>query len=269
MSRDYDQSGIGPNVELGKRGPRVKNNSNVVELRNQADDDFAVLRAGTPVGDDDVVTKGYLETRADIAVTGQINGGSPPAVGTLGTIYLCTTSGGVYTEGYLYRSDGSSWVELVPTTGLKVSVTVALSGGNIEFTADHIYLWDEEGGSWVDVGPAPQGTAIVKTARATLVHTDTGENAVVTVPANAIITKVLVNITQIWDGSNVTLEIGDASDPDRLLATAANDLAKLGVCKVDLAHLYGSQTVVNATITNNGDTPSQGQALVVVHYDIV
>lgn len=270
MSKNHQLSGIGPNVELGKQGPRVKNSSGVAEFRNQADNAYAVVRAASPVADSDVVTKGYLETRADIAVTAQLNGGSPPAAGTTGLVYMCTTSGGVYTEGYLYRDNGSSLVEIVPTTGLKISVTVALTGGNLEFSADHVYLWDEEGTNWIDVGPSPQGTALVKSARATVSYTDTGVNAIVTVPANAMITKVSVLVSQIWDGSNVTLEVGDAADPDRLITAAAVDLLKAEVfADPGLEYLYGSQTAVNVTITNNGDTPTQGQATVLVQYDIV
>lgn len=87
-------------------------------------------------------------------VTGQINGGSPPAPAVSSTIYICTTAGGVYQLNYLYQSDGSSWVELSLTEGLLMVVTDELTGGTVEFAADRIYLWDADGLVWVELGGA-------------------------------------------------------------------------------------------------------------------
>jgi hypothetical protein len=268
-SKHYELTGIGTNVELGKRGPRLKNSSGVIEHRNQADDGYVIVRGGHPVNDNDLVTKFYLETRADVRVTGQIDGGSPPAAGTPGRVFICTTAGGVYTLGYLYRDDGAQWVEIVPAEGLTVVVTDDLSGGTEEYTGDHAYLWDEDTTSWIDLGPSVSAVGVVKTARANFTYSDVGANLVVTAPANAVITKVILNVTQAWDASGVSAEVGDATDPDRHMSADGNDLAKVGVYVVDCGYLYGVSTAVNLTLANNGGTPTQGQARVIVHYDIL
>ena len=48
--------------QIGKAGPNIKNNSGVVEIRDTNDSAFAILRAsGSPVGDNDLITKLYFE----------------------------------------------------------------------------------------------------------------------------------------------------------------------------------------------------------------
>lgn len=268
-SKHYELSGVSSDVELGKRGPRLKVESGTIAHRNQDDDAYVIARGAHPVDDNDLVTKYYLETRADVRVTGQIDGGSPPAAGTAGRIFICTTAGGAYTLGYLYRDDGTQWVEIVPGEGLVIAVTDALTGGTDEYEADHLYIWDADNTEWDDLGPSPTPTSTVKTARLSIVYTDTGANLVVNIPANAIVTKVMLNVTQAWDDSNPTVEVGDATDADRLMTALGNDLAKVGLYVVDAGYLYGAATDVNITLADNTGTPTQGQARVVIQYDLV
>lgn len=270
MSKNYHLDGIGLNVEIGKRGPRIKGDySGAIDHRNQADDAFVIVRGDHPVGDNDLVTKQYLETRANVIVTGQIDGGSPPAAGTPGRIFICTTAGGAYTLKYLYRDNGTSWDEIVPVEGMIISVTDALTGGTDEYEADHLYLWDADGSTWVDLGPAPVVTSVVRSARLTFDYTDTGANLIVTVPVNAIVTKVLLNVTQAWDDVLPYVEVGDATDPDRLMESSCSDLMKVGLYVADCFYLYGSSTAINVTLDNNTGIPTQGQATIIVQYDLV
>jgi hypothetical protein len=268
-SKHYELSGIDSNVEIGKRGPRVKDNSGAVEFRNQADDDFVVVRGADPVAANDFVTKRYMETRASVYVTGQIDGGSPPAAGTPGRVFICTTTGGGYTINYLYWDNGVTWDEIIPAEGQVVSVTDELSGGTVEFTGDHLYLWDADGSTWVDLGPTPAAQEVVKSSRLAFDYADVGVNLIVNVPANAIVTKVILNVTQAWDVNQPYVEVGDAADADRLMQSKGNDLAKVGVQVTDAGYLYGVATDVNVTLSNDGGTPTQGQAIIVVHYDLI
>lgn len=268
MSKNYHLDGVGANLELGKRGPRIKDNSGVIEHKNQADDGFVIVRGDHPVDDNDLVTKRYLETRANVIVTGQIDGGSPPSPGTPGRIYICTTAGGTYNLKSLYRDTGSSWEEIVPIEGMVISITDDLTGGTDEYLGDHLYMWDADGSTWVDLGPSPAESGVVKTKRITIDYTDVGANLIVTVPANAIATKVMVNVTQVWNSPLPTIEVGDATDPDRLMEAKDSDLNKVGLYVADCFYLYGSATAINITLANNAATPSQGQLTVIVQYDL-
>jgi hypothetical protein len=267
-SKHYDVVGIGSNVELGKGGPRVKDNAGVVEIKNNADNALAVIRGASPVGDDDLVTKRYMETRAQVFVTGQINGGAPPAV-VNGAIYICTTAGGAYTLKRLYRGEGGSWVDVFggnPPEGLTMKVTDALSGGTDEYSADHIYVWDEDGTTWVDVGPDPTGTNNTKTARVSLTHLNTGANNIGSaLPNNAVVLRVTAYVDQIFDGTTPVLEVGDAGDADRHMTTAENDLLTVGKYITDTYHLVTANNQLLATLTIGG-VPTQGSVHIIVEY---
>ena len=61
MSKKYDLTGLGANVELAKGGVRVKANSGQVEFKNAADDAMVKVKALDGTASDDVVTKSQLD----------------------------------------------------------------------------------------------------------------------------------------------------------------------------------------------------------------
>lgn len=264
-SHDYGMVGIGPNVELGKDGVRVKDNAGVLEARDNADANYVIMRGGHPVGENDLVTLRYLRTRADVRVTGQIDGGSPPAAGTPGRVFICTTAGGVYNLKSLYYDNGATWEEIVPGEGLTIQVTDDLTGGTDEYVADHHYIWDADGSTWLDLGPNPGETETVKGKPITLLHTDIGANLIKNVPSGAYAVRVKVNVTQVFDGTNPYLEVGDAADPDRHMTSTQQNLGKVGLYKTEALYLYGVATDVNATLTIGG-APTQGQCVVMLEW---
>jgi hypothetical protein len=264
-SKNYGQNGVGSTVELGKAGPKIKNSSGVIEHRNNADDAYAIARGAHPVGDNDFVTKFYMETKANVYASGQIDGGSPPAAGTPGRIFICTTAGGAYTLKYLYRDDGSDWdEEIVPVEGMIISITDALTGGTDEYLADHLYLWNEDASSWVDIGPGAAASEVVKSSPLQFDYTDSGANLIKNVPSGSRIIEVMVNVTQVFDGTTPTAEVGDVSDSDRFMITDEIDLETVGLYTAKNLYLYGASTDVNLTLTVSG--ASQGQATVLLTY---
>lgn len=60
--KNFGLVGIGDNVQLGKAGPRLKVNSNVVEARNASDSALAIVRGANAVTSSDLVTLAQLET---------------------------------------------------------------------------------------------------------------------------------------------------------------------------------------------------------------
>jgi len=101
------------------------------------------------------VSQTWLDSHVGVAVTGQINGGSPPAAGVADRIYLCTTAGGSYTLKYLYRDTGSAWEEIVPVSAQIIGVEIDLAGGTDEYAANTAYMWDVNGATWAIIGPVP------------------------------------------------------------------------------------------------------------------
>lgn len=255
-TKNYGLVGVGSSVELGKGGARIKSTGGVVEARNTGDSAYAILRGAHPVDENDLVTLRYLKTKGDVAVTGQINGGAPPAAGTPGRVFICTTTGGTYTVNYLYYDDGSAWVEVVPSNGQSMVVTVDLTGGAVEFLGDNAYLWDLETTSWVNIGPAVSSHSKQLQQRTVdIAYTDSGAlNVGAAVSANGRVLSVYINVTQVFNGTVPTLIVGDAGDTDRFVLTTEVDLKTVGVYKLDMAHLYSVSTQVIATIAPDGST---------------
>lgn len=265
QSKHYGVTGLSGNVELGKGGPRLKDNGGVVEHRNSADSGFAIVRGDHPVGENDLVTKKFLETRADVRVTGQINGGSPPVV-VPGAVYIVTTAGGSYALKELYYGGASSWEPIPVFEGLRIAITDALTGGTDEYLSDRVYMWDEDGSTWINVGPLPSIPGMVRHERVTIAYGDTGDNNLGSpVPTNGIVEMVTVNVTQAFNGTTNELKIGDAGDDDRHMTVVEVDLETVGKYVVHLYHRYGADTQVLANLAITG-TPTAGQCDIVMNW---
>lgn len=264
-SHRYDLDGIAATVELGKEGPKLKSEESgaVIGARNNADDAYVRIKAGSATADDDVITKKYFETHSALSVTGQIDGGSPPAAGTVGRVFIVTTAGGGYALNELYRDNGASWDKITVTDGMRITITQDLSGGTITFSGDHVYLWDEATSAWLDVGRV-SGRKSFRHQEVSLGFADTGDNNVGDpVPAGSYITEMKVNVTQVFDGTNPTLIVGDDADADRFMESIHVNLKKVGIYTVDLMYLYGAEKQVLANLAIGG-VPSTGQCVVMM-----
>jgi len=84
-----------------------------------------------------------------------------------------------------------------------------------------------------------------------------------TVPATAIIRRVLVNITSAYP-VGATMAIGDSGITNRLMSTGSIDLQTVGIYETSgIIHQYGSDTPITATI---GGTPGFGNAQVYIDF---
>lgn len=279
-TKAYGVSGISGNVELGKGGPRLKDDSGVIEARNTGDDDYAIMRGGSPIGDNDLVTKQYLEAYGAPVVIGNIYDSGGPAStqftgsGQEGAIAICNETVAPFTENILYRLDTwdtdvdtSDWTPITPTEGMRISMTDASSGGSTAYTADHIYMWDEDGSTWIDMGPSAAVSKVVKTERVALVFGSSGTLAIGSaIPAGSRVHKVIINVTTAFDGTTPTATVGDSSDPDRLLTDPEVDLTAVGTYVADCYYAYGSNTQTNVTYV--ADSSTAGAAEVEVLFSI-
>jgi len=264
--KNYEQTGIGSVVELGKGGAKIKENSGTVEIKNNTDTAFVKLRAAHPVDLNDVVTLQYLKTKGDVVVTGQINGGSPPAAGVAGRVYVCTTTGGGYTIKKLYLDNGVTWEDVGPDEGISIAVTDALTGGALEFTADHAYLWDADASTWVDIGPSSIGiSGTVQCRTVNLAFDSSGSiNIGAALPANATALRVSINVTQAFNGTAPTVTVGDIGDTDRLMTAVGNNLKDATLFVAENSYLYSLSTQL--TVTYVASASGSGAAQIIVHY---
>lgn len=264
-SRHWDITGVSEDLQLGIGGPRLIDDAGVVKVRNLTNTDYARLKAAPPTDENDVVTLKYLRTRADVVVTGQINGGAPPAAGVQGRVFICTTTGGGYLVNRLYYDTGVAWEIIPEIEGLVIRISDALSGGAVEFLADHIYLWDADGAAWVDGGPSTLTLSGVLQRRSVdLAYTDAGVvNVGSALPANARVLGVKLGVTQAFNGAGPTLTVGDAGDADRFMTVDQCDLTEASVQVTDTSHLYSLSTQVTATLSAAGASAGMVNLIVI------
>jgi hypothetical protein len=282
MSKNYGINGLGALVELSKGGANLKNNAGVLEARNNADSAMAIMRGADPVSATDFVTKQYLEAAGAIAVIGNIydSGGSTPAstqftgAGQEGAIAICNESVGSFTDTYLYRLDTwntdvatSTWTEIVPSEGNSMAITDTTSGGSPTYTAEHMYIYDADGGTWVDVGSAYTADAITKSFRAALVFGTSSPLAIGTPAANSIVTQVMVDVTEAFDGTAPTLNVGTAGTADLYMDETEIDLTTIGTYIVDIYKLDGGGTAAQAVYVP--DSSAAGAATILFKYELI
>lgn len=93
MSKDYGLTGVGSPLEVTKGGAKLKNNSGVLESRNNADDAYAILRAADGSASNDVVNKGQLDAAVASDSFSTVAGDSGSAIADSATDTLTIVGG--------------------------------------------------------------------------------------------------------------------------------------------------------------------------------
>ena len=274
--KKYGLSGIGSNVELGKDGLRIKDTGSRIEFRDNTDSNLVPIRAATPVTDDDVVTKGYLEKNAEIKVTGEIydntgitgNSGTP----TVGQIFIAKDTVGFAVANRLYRaitttpiasaSLGTDFEEIIPPEGLRIGVSDAFTNGGFPLEADHVYIWDADAGEWSDIGPAAAVTDVVKSKKATIGTAAT--TLIVQAPAGSSGVKVIFKVTTPYSGGT-SITIGNSGAQDNIMTSNEIKENQAGVYIAEAFVEYAVATDINVYISGS---PAAGAAVLEFEYAV-
>lgn len=109
---------------------------------------------------------------------------------------------------------------------------------------EHFVISVGESGPRGEEGPA--GTGAVELAFA---WGDASPRTIETVTSGKLVYGVQLHIDTAFNGSGAELTVGDAADPDRLMAAAQNDPTAAGTYTSAPVHRYGADTAVLLTIT--------------------
>lgn len=272
--KKYGLSGVGSNVELGKDGLRIKDTGSRIEFRDATDSNLVPIRAGNPLTDDDVITKGYLEKTAEIAVSGEIYDDTGitgvPGTPTVGQIFIAKDTVGFATVNRLYRAItteaiasavlGTDMEEIIPPEGLRITVTDSLPNGGFTLEADHVYVWDEDGGTWVDIGPAPTQVDVVKSKKISVNTTAT--QLIQNAPAGSTGLRVAFRVTTPYSGGT-SITIGDSGDNANIMASNEIKENQAGVYIAEAFVEYSVATDVNVYISGS---PGAGAGVLEFQY---
>lgn len=256
--------------KIGLGGPQIKNNSGIIEARNNADSAFTVVRGASPVADNDLVTKLYadslskpriIDDQVDTSVSLPTNTGSR-------RFLVVSTSGSGANIGDLLYDDGSGsgpMTILTAEEGRVIAITDALTGGTESFEADSIYIWDEDGSEWLKIGDIGSTTGGIREIRFVLDNTAT-QDSTFAMPANARVVEASIEVTTPYSGG-ATISVGNTATADAYQETGDNNPQTAGRYVVDQdtldSALSGGSSVVRVAV---GGTPAAGAGVCIVKF---
>lgn len=255
--------------QIGLGGPQIKNNSGVVEARNAADSAYAIVRGATPVGNNDLATKTYVDTLASrTIVDAQFDGNNAlPANSGTRHFYVVTTTGANASIGQLIFDDGTSTgtaTVLAAVDGRLIITTQAFTGGTVSLNAESLYTWDAGTTAWINAGGSSMSGAI-RVVRYGVTNANGAQDSASSIPANAIVLRAELNVTTPYS-PGATISIGQNGSPTLLEATTDNLPQTAGIYQVPQETSWGGSALpVRATIAG---APAAGAGFVTVEYSV-
>ena len=252
----------------GPAGPALKNVAGAIEARNAADAAYAILRGATPVGNNDLTTKAYVDVlNKPVVVTLQHDGTlALPANSGTHRWYVVTTGGGFAAIGDLLWDDGQGVgiVTLVASTeGRTIFTSVAFTGGAISLTANSFYIWDDTSMSWLpDQANAFSGA--VRVIRYPVINAPATQDSTAELPVGAVVLRALVNVTTPFSGGS-TISVGQDGFLTEFQGTTDNRPTVVNQYEVPQDTDAPVAGVVRTTI---GGAPAAGAAQVVIEYSV-
>ena len=249
--------------QIGLAGPQIKNNASALEARNAADSAFVVMRGATPVGDNDLANKQYVDTTvATVSVTAQFNGNNALPTNT-GTehFYVVTTSGSTANIGTLIWDDGSGGGNciILAATSRLIAVGAALTGGTISLSANSVYYWT--GSAWSNVAGTPV-TGALQVVKLPITNA-ASQSSTTQIPANATVRCCALDITTPYS-AGATITVGQTGTP-ALLMGATDSLATVAGLYQNEGDISWGASALAVLVTVAG-TPAAGAGFVLVHY---
>jgi hypothetical protein len=280
----FGLAGIGDNVQLGKRGSRVKNSSGSVDLRNAADSAFVKLRILAGEANDDGVNKGQMDTAITTALTSSVKykgifnasaGNYSAIINPLqGWLYKISVAGTI--NGVAWEVGDNLIVNKV-VTGSPVAADIdkidnteaadILRTGDISADAD--FTSDTSKFATRATIKTFVDTAIANTAGSRTVALVFGSSSTVnigaTVPANAKVKRMYASVSTPFNGTTEsTMTAGHSGDADSICDASEIDLHIAGHYEITCDSKVGSVTQYAIAYTADGATA--GAAEIVIEY---
>lgn len=255
-------------LDVVNDGPNLKNNAGVLEIRNAADSDFEKIRGAAPTGDNDLATKLYVDSseRAMIISRQADTSVSLPNNTAARGFVVVTTAGSGAAIGDVLFDDGTStgtMTILAAQEGRTLAVTDALTGGSITFDADSVYIWDDDGSTWIKIGDVGSVTGGIRAVKFSIGTANV--DSVTALTASDRVLEVRLTVTTPYP-SGATIDIGSTTTADLYMDQTDNNPQKGGApntFKVTDQDVAADASVIRATV---GGSPGSGAAEVIVLY---
>lgn len=257
-------------LQIGLTGNVIKNHTDGLAVRNEADDANKNLVVARPQGANaDTHAAPYLDVKERVLlVEFSFDGGSPPAPGVnTGKYGICHTSGGSYNAGAIYLDDGVALTAVTINKSHLLLTTTAVTG-TVSLIANGIYIAQAAAApySWTLKGDGtPTSTGVQKAVKVTVGSAAGNFDSTTSIPSGAKILRVLTDVQTLYDGA-ATIEVRiNGATPLTVQATTENRPNKVGLyANTPFSDVGAANAGVVRVVL--GGTPTVGAAEVVVEY---
>ena len=258
-------------LQIGLTGNLIKNDTDGLAVRNEADDANKNLVIARPQGSSqDIHAATYLDVKERaFLIEWSFNGGSPPAPGSnTGKYGFCHTSSGGYNAGQVYLDNGAALVaasiykmhQLFSTTAVSGTVSLIANGCYVATSAAAPYNWSLRGDG------TGTNTGVQKAIKVDVTAAAGDFDSTTTVPTGAKIMRVFTNVKTAYDGgATIAVKVNGAT-PLTVQATNENRPNKTNLyANTPFSDVGAANTgVIRVTL---GGAPTVGAAEVVVEYN--
>lgn len=165
------------------------------------------ISGGEPEQEFDYVNRRYLEkyvrTYGSLSITGEISvDPTTLPAGQINETRIVTVAAGGTSVGQIYRYDADTGWALLPVRDGQPMVPITTYG---DFEGDHLFLWDADTSSWLDVGGTASGGG-VRVHDRNIISFDTVGGSVnvnsTPIPINTMVKEIHVEILEAFNGSS-------------------------------------------------------------------
>lgn len=267
VAKNYNLGAVAGDVQHGRRGPRTIADGANLKVTEADGTTLTQIAIGAPAVQDDAANAKYVRERVVKTDTG-FDGASVPAPATsTGEYIICATAGGAYSIGDLAYDDGVAVTRVVASEGRLVAVTDAITAFDINFDADSVYIWDDDGSVWVKIGNIGSLSGGIRQITVPVTFADDGTpvDSTAEIPANANVVSCRVDVTEVFNNTTPTISVGIAGGVSDFQATTDNDTEEVAAFVKDQdTDIGGSAEAVRVTVT--AVDADQGIATITVNY---
>lgn len=255
---------IGDIFQIGKSGPNIKNNSGVIEFKNNADNDYAVARtkqiqAGASIADIPTLLDAYGIVPF---IEYSFAGASAPSPGANTSKFgFCHTTGGSYTAGDVVYDSGTALLKLNVVKHLTTKASVT---GTISLIANGFYTKD--GSSWVLKGDGSGASAgVEQVIELSYTYSSTNVDSTTSIANGARVVRVENVVTTPFNGTSPTLEVKvNGGTPLTVMSTTLSDLKVANQYQqLEITEVGPTNAgVARATIVSSSSTAGAGKVYV-------
>jgi hypothetical protein len=254
--------------QIGLGGPQLKNNSGAIDVRNSGDSAYAIVRGATPLANNDLATKAYVDQNSKPFPVGlQFNGNNPlPSNSSTEQFYVVSTTGANATIGQILWDDGSNTgtvTVLAALSGRLIGTTASLSGGTVTFLADALYMWDSGASTWFNVS-ASASSGSTREIRLPITNA-ASQSSASQIPANAYVVDARLSITTPYSGG-ATISLGYSGSTTAFMLTTDNLATVAGIYQVEQDTSVGGSPV--ALLVTVGGSPAAGAGAAIIQYTV-